>query len=256
MSVPAKAFKWARLFHECRADRIYQRGHECGDSSRDGAEPKRPGGFITIGPSGVAISGTMVLINSGGAAGSGSPGQTPSLQIQPLPTRRTTAPRAGDVGFGPGLGQCFYCRARIESTMPLQRARNSSRLSRWLGGPPTTPVVERWRGSAASMATVPRPPSAGWHRTAEFRSPHGSLRSPARPVLPLPRPLVQDLKLQLEHLASLPNPLFHPLDDVHLLRNLEHVSLQAQRGPVLGMINTAARSSWLRNACSSTRSPC
>jgi type VI secretion system secreted protein VgrG len=34
------------------------------------------GNFITIGPAGVAISGTMVLINSGGAAGSGSAGQT------------------------------------------------------------------------------------------------------------------------------------------------------------------------------------
>jgi len=36
------------------------------------------GGFITIGPAGVAISGTMVLINSGGAAGSGTPPQVPS----------------------------------------------------------------------------------------------------------------------------------------------------------------------------------
>jgi type VI secretion system secreted protein VgrG len=35
---------------------------------------KGAGGFITIGPAGVAISGTMVLINSGGAAVSGSPG--------------------------------------------------------------------------------------------------------------------------------------------------------------------------------------
>lgn len=33
---------------------------------------KASGGFINIGPAGVAISGTMVLINSGGAAGSGS----------------------------------------------------------------------------------------------------------------------------------------------------------------------------------------
>ena len=32
------------------------------------------GNFITIGPTGVAISGTMVLINSGGAPGSGSSG--------------------------------------------------------------------------------------------------------------------------------------------------------------------------------------
>jgi type VI secretion system secreted protein VgrG len=35
---------------------------------------KSSGGFITIGPSGVTISGNMVLINSGGAAGSGSAG--------------------------------------------------------------------------------------------------------------------------------------------------------------------------------------
>jgi type VI secretion system secreted protein VgrG len=35
---------------------------------------KAAGGFINIGPAGVAISGTMVLINSGGAAGSGSAG--------------------------------------------------------------------------------------------------------------------------------------------------------------------------------------
>jgi type VI secretion system secreted protein VgrG len=34
------------------------------------------GGFINIGPAGVAISGTLVLINSGGAAGAGTPVQT------------------------------------------------------------------------------------------------------------------------------------------------------------------------------------
>jgi type VI secretion system secreted protein VgrG len=33
---------------------------------------KGPGGFVDIGPAGVTIQGTMVLINSGGAAGSGS----------------------------------------------------------------------------------------------------------------------------------------------------------------------------------------
>lgn len=35
---------------------------------------KAAGGFINIGPAGVAISGTMVMINSGGAAGTGSEG--------------------------------------------------------------------------------------------------------------------------------------------------------------------------------------
>ena len=37
---------------------------------------KGPGGFVDIGPAGVTIQGTMVLINSGGAAGSG-PGASP-----------------------------------------------------------------------------------------------------------------------------------------------------------------------------------
>jgi len=32
---------------------------------------KAAGGFVDIGPTGVTIQGTMVLINSGGAAGSG-----------------------------------------------------------------------------------------------------------------------------------------------------------------------------------------
>jgi type VI secretion system secreted protein VgrG len=40
---------------------------------------KGAGGFITIGPSGVTIQGTMVLINSGGAAGSGSAKSTKSI---------------------------------------------------------------------------------------------------------------------------------------------------------------------------------
>jgi type VI secretion system secreted protein VgrG len=38
---------------------------------------KGPGGFVDIGPSGVTIQGIMVLINSGGAAGSGS-GSSPT----------------------------------------------------------------------------------------------------------------------------------------------------------------------------------
>ena len=36
---------------------------------------KGSGGFIAITPAGIAISGTMVLINSGGAAIPGQPGQ-------------------------------------------------------------------------------------------------------------------------------------------------------------------------------------
>ncbi len=46
---------------------------------------KGAGGFITIGPAGIAISGTMVLINSGGAAVSGSPGQIVSPDAPKAP---------------------------------------------------------------------------------------------------------------------------------------------------------------------------
>ncbi|WP_169978649.1 type VI secretion system Vgr family protein [Tautonia rosea] len=43
---------------------------------------KGPGGFVDIGPAGVAIQGTMVLINSGGAAGAGS-GSNPNSPMSP-----------------------------------------------------------------------------------------------------------------------------------------------------------------------------
>jgi type VI secretion system secreted protein VgrG len=46
---------------------------------------KAAGGFITIGPAGVAISGTMVMINSGGAAGSGSAGNVPDPKAPEKP---------------------------------------------------------------------------------------------------------------------------------------------------------------------------
>ncbi len=49
---------------------------------------KGAGGFITIGPTGVTIQGTMVLINSGGAAGSGTPVSVtnPKDPVAPDPT--------------------------------------------------------------------------------------------------------------------------------------------------------------------------
>jgi type VI secretion system secreted protein VgrG len=43
---------------------------------------KAGGNFVNIGPAGVAISGTLVLINSGGAAGSGS-GSSPTSPVKP-----------------------------------------------------------------------------------------------------------------------------------------------------------------------------
>ena len=46
---------------------------------------KAGGNFINIGPAGVSISGIMVLINSGGAAGSGSAGDVPSPASPTVP---------------------------------------------------------------------------------------------------------------------------------------------------------------------------
>jgi type VI secretion system secreted protein VgrG len=55
------------------------------------------GGFITIGPEGVMISGAMVLINSGGAALSGSPGTITSPQ-SPQDPKSPTDPDTADDG--------------------------------------------------------------------------------------------------------------------------------------------------------------
>ncbi len=52
---------------------------------------KAGGGFITVGPTGVAISGTPVLINSGGAAGSGS-------GASPTPPKLAQAADKADAG--------------------------------------------------------------------------------------------------------------------------------------------------------------
>jgi type VI secretion system secreted protein VgrG len=53
---------------------------------------KGPGGFVDIGPAGVTIQGTMVLINSGGAAGNG-PGASPT---PPDPPEAPTDPKDPD----------------------------------------------------------------------------------------------------------------------------------------------------------------
>ena len=45
-----------------------------------------PGGFVSVGPEGVIIQGTMVMINSGGAAVPGSPGSPQSPEAPGTPT--------------------------------------------------------------------------------------------------------------------------------------------------------------------------
>ena len=58
---------------------------------------KGPGGFVDIGPSGVSIQGTMVLINSGGAAGSG-PGASPQSPDAPTDPTAPKDPDVADTG--------------------------------------------------------------------------------------------------------------------------------------------------------------
>jgi type VI secretion system secreted protein VgrG len=53
---------------------------------------KGPGGFIDIGPTGVAISGTMVLINSGGSAGSGSGSHPASTELPTMANPKKPTP--------------------------------------------------------------------------------------------------------------------------------------------------------------------
>jgi type VI secretion system secreted protein VgrG len=60
---------------------------------------KGPGGFVDIGPAGVTIQGTMVLINSGGAAGSGS-GSSPATADPPTAANPTQPDIADDSKSG------------------------------------------------------------------------------------------------------------------------------------------------------------
>lgn len=60
---------------------------------------KGPGGFVDIGPAGVTIQGTMVLINSGGAAGSGS-GSSPTAPAEAKEAKPIEPDKADDSKTG------------------------------------------------------------------------------------------------------------------------------------------------------------
>ncbi|HEX2747543.1 MAG TPA: hypothetical protein VHM91_06070, partial [Verrucomicrobiales bacterium] len=64
---------------------------------------KAGGSFIDIGPAGVSISGAMVLINSGGAAGSGTPVSKKSPQ-EPAVAKKAKSSSAGQVEKSKGAG--------------------------------------------------------------------------------------------------------------------------------------------------------
>jgi type VI secretion system secreted protein VgrG len=58
---------------------------------------KGPGGFVDIGPAGVTIQGTMVLINSGGSGASG-PGASPQSPVSPEAPKDPKEPDKADDG--------------------------------------------------------------------------------------------------------------------------------------------------------------
>ncbi len=64
---------------------------------------KGAGGFITVGPSGVTIQGTMVLINSGGAAGSKKSVAKKTLE-KPKKALMADDSKAGKVEKSKGMG--------------------------------------------------------------------------------------------------------------------------------------------------------
>jgi type VI secretion system secreted protein VgrG len=61
---------------------------------------KAGGGFIVVGPAGVTISGTPVMINSGGSAGSGS-GSSPEAPKQPREPEESTAVKTETLPVAP-----------------------------------------------------------------------------------------------------------------------------------------------------------
>ncbi len=61
---------------------------------------KAGGGFIVVGPAGVTISGTPVLINSGGSAGSGA-GSSPTSPTDPTEAKEADDDNAGQVDEPP-----------------------------------------------------------------------------------------------------------------------------------------------------------
>lgn len=76
------------------------------------------GNFIDIGPAGVAIKGTMVMINSGGAAGSGS-GCSP---VAPLPPVEPDPPEEPAVADKSDPGKDEFERPTYEVQSPQARA--------------------------------------------------------------------------------------------------------------------------------------
>jgi type VI secretion system secreted protein VgrG len=106
------------------------------------------GNFVNIGPAGVAISGTMVLINSGGAPGSGSAGQVSS----PASPQSPDAAEDTDGSGGPsGVGQGSSSPAG--SSAPAGGSSSAS--------PPSSPTSAAAGGVSAAAGALSQGQQAG-----------------------------------------------------------------------------------------------
>ncbi|WP_419807510.1 type VI secretion system Vgr family protein [Sphingomonas sp.] len=115
---------------------------------------KAAGGFISIGPAGVTIQGTMVLINSGGAAGSGS-GSSPAAPVD----AKDAAPAAPAGADDSVTGQ--PCVTTSPTPTPPAKHSNSSRpphaSARQPGHSPAIPSAATTVGPAAHPGSPATP---------------------------------------------------------------------------------------------------
>ncbi len=147
---------------------------------------KAGGNFVNIGPSGVSIKGTMVMINSGGAAGSGG-GASPDTPKDP---------KEAEVGES---GQRVDLRPESKPPPQPPNLKILAQAAQNRAANPAAPSVEQVMQQA--LAAVPRPP--------------------ARPQVPsVPAPDIQTAIDQLKSSAAAltaekeaMKPLFHAMQD-------------------------------------------
>ena len=98
---------------------------------------KAASGFITIGPAGVAISGPMVMINSGGAAGAGS-GISPT---PPKPAKEADDDKTGSKGAPSGTPAQLKATSVSPIAVALKQAAQAG-----------TPLCPKCAGAASAQA--------------------------------------------------------------------------------------------------------
>lgn len=117
------------------------------------------GNYINLSPAGVAISGTMVMINSGGAAGSGA-GCSPNAPASPASPNTPKEAKVADDDKG---GKVAEAKRAEKPPTPVSYSAQATTLKRAAkDGTPFCKECEerRKRQAAAGSSSVPESPSA------------------------------------------------------------------------------------------------